>query len=188
MTGPKMAPTTAVPARWMLNSAIRMTTAIGTTYDSKVGLDDLESFDRGEHRDGRRDDPVPIEKGGSEEAEQDQGPAQPHRRGLATGDDECGEGQDPSFPVVVRPHHEDQVLDRHDQDQSPEHEGEDTEDVGSVDWHAFGRVKRLPEGIQRAGPDVAVDDAQGADRHHEEVALAALLRRCHRGVYPGGCV
>ena len=154
----------------------------------QIGFDDLESFDGGEHRDCRCDDPVPVEKSGAEEPEQDQGPPQPDRWGLATGDDEGGEGQDAAFTVVVRPHHEDQILDRYDQYQGPEHEGEHSEDAGTVDGHAFGGVKRLPEGVQRAGPDVAVDDAQGAHRHHEEIALAAPLRGCHRGIYPGGCV
>ena len=87
--------------------------------------------------------------------------------------------------MVVRSHHEDQVLDRYNQDQGPEHEGEDTEDAWAVDGHAFGGVERLPEGVERAGPDVAIDDAQGADRHHEEVALAAFLGGAIEGSIPG---
>ena len=68
MTGPNSVPTRAVPWRWNMNSPIRTTSVIGTTYGVKPGRGDLEALDRAEHRDRRRDDAVAEEERGAEDA------------------------------------------------------------------------------------------------------------------------
>ena len=72
MTGPKTAPMPPVPRRCTRNSATQdRRTVIGTTKGSKSGVAMLETLDRAEHRDGRRDHAVAVEQRRAEEAEDD---------------------------------------------------------------------------------------------------------------------
>ena len=51
---------------------VRITSAIGTTSDSRAGAADLEALDGREHRDRGRDHAVAVEQRGAEDAERDQ--------------------------------------------------------------------------------------------------------------------
>ena len=72
-----------------------------------------------------------------------------------------------ALAVVVGPQDEDHVLERHDDDQRPQDQGDHAEHHLARE----GGVARMPgcggeallEGIERAGADVAVDDADGAE-------------------------
>jgi hypothetical protein len=72
------------------------------------------------------------------------------------------EREDATFTVMLGPHHEDDVFDGHHHDERPDHQGKDAEDVGTGSVEASGRVQALLERIERAGTDVAEDDAQRA--------------------------
>ena len=89
--------------------------------------------------------------------------------------DEGQKRQDPPFPAMVGPHHEDDILHCDDQDQRPEHEREDAEQIGAVDRLAVGGgdMEALFERVEGAGADVAEDDAKREERQMEEIAPAA---------------
>ena len=156
---------------------------------------DLHPFDRGEDRDRRGDDAVAVEQRDAEQADRDQrrlDPGAAQRRPHDQGD----QGEDAALAVVVGAHDEDDELDRDDQRDRPEDERDDAVDVG------FGRLHRVVvggedglQGVQRAGADVAEDDAEGAEgeRRHAELAAAGARRRRGGGgghaegtIRPGG--
>ena len=73
MIGPNAVPTRAVPKRWTMKSAKRMTS--GDRHDEvrrAPGVLDLEPLHGAEHGDRRRDDAVAVEQRGAEEAERDE--------------------------------------------------------------------------------------------------------------------
>ena len=72
MIGPNSPPTRAVPRRWIANSATRMPSVIGSTTLANVGIEQLEAFDGGEHRDRRRDQRVAVEQRRAECRERDE--------------------------------------------------------------------------------------------------------------------
>ena len=123
----------------------------------------LESLDGAEHGDRRRDEPVAVEERGAEHAERDDARHDPLGRHPAAWHHECGEGEDPTLALVVGTHHEREVLDGDDDDQRPEHDRSDAERRRLVDQE-LRMVERFTERVDRAGPDVAVDDSEGAER------------------------
>ena len=92
---------------------------------------------------------------------------QPHQR------------QDSPFAAVVEVDDVDLVLERDDDDQRPEDQRADAEDVGGCHGHGVRAVEALAHGVQGAGADVAVDDAE---RGKDEERDAGLLRLAQRGV------
>ena len=78
-----------------------------------------------------------------------------------------GQRHDPAVAAVVRAHDEARVLDRDDDHQRPEDQRNDPVDAGrrGVRGGSMGREDDLL-GVQRARADVAVDDAQRAEREH----------------------
>ena len=79
--------------------------------------------------------------------------------------------EDAALAVVVGPHDEDQVLDRDDDDQRPEDQRQHAEDVGRASTAMRVRaVEALAQRVQRAGADVAVDDAE---RREDQNCLCA---------------
>ena len=72
ITGPNSQPTVPVPLRWITNSAIRITSEIGTTRWATPGVGDLQPRDGREHGDRRRDHAVAEEQRGAEDPERDQ--------------------------------------------------------------------------------------------------------------------
>ncbi len=85
-------------------------------------------------------------------------PARPGPKGAAH---QCRKGQHAALAVVVGPQHDGDVLDRHDDGERPHHHRDNPEHVarGGPDAAAVDGKDRL-DGVQRAGADVAVDDAQ----------------------------
>jgi hypothetical protein len=89
--------------------------------------------------------------------------------------DKRHQGQDPALAVVVGPHDEQQVLDADDDDQRPENEREDTEDVRLGDGQFMAvATERLPEGVERAGADVAVHDPERAESEERDGTLRCM--------------
>ena len=125
---------------------------------------DLGAFDCREHGDRGGDHAVAVEQCDTDQPEQqhraafstDRAPARErHQRHHAT------------LAVVVRPHHEEHVLDRHDDDQAPEEQREDAEDVGVADPKMVRRGKRSLKCVQRTGADIPEDDTERAEHQHQ---------------------
>ena len=132
-----------------------------------VGLErvgqDVDAFERAQDRDGRRDDAVAVDQ---------RRPEQPHdhererarpaaRDGPAR--DQGHQGQDAAFAMVVGPHDEQAVFQRNREDEGPDDEGQQPHGDGkrrlSADRAHDGLV-----GIERAGSEIAEDDAEGRER------------------------
>ena len=74
-----------------------------------------------------------------------------------------GQGQqreDSAFALVVGSKHVDQVFDGHDQQQGPEDERYHPEDIASAHRRSMTGCEAFLEGVNRAGTDVSVNDAQ----------------------------
>jgi hypothetical protein len=68
------------------------------------------------------------------------------------------ERHDATLPVIVGPHEQDGVFERHDHDHGPEDQRRDTEDC--VGRQCSTRLGGLLEGVERARSDIAIDDAE----------------------------
>ena len=123
---------------------------------------DLQAFHRREHRDRRRDDAVAEEDRGAEDAQHQQPAAQ--RRAAAHGlRGQRQHGDQPAFAVVVGAQDQQHILDRHHHRQGPEHQRQHAVDVLGREPHvAVG--EDLFQRIERAGADVAIDDADRCER------------------------
>jgi len=158
--------------------------------------DDLEPLHRPEDGHRRGDDAIAVEQGGAEERERDEDAALRPRGGFVA--DEQGEHrEDPALPSVVGTEDEDDVLHADHEDQRPEHEGEDAVDSGRIGGEAVLRLaERLLHRVERARPDVPVDDAEGGERQDREslplgvaldvVPLGRVILRRHRQRRPRG--
>ena len=120
---------------------------------------DGEALDGAEHGDGGGDHPVSVEERGAEEPEEKEAVGAPalccrrHRQ--------CHEREDASLTPVVRAQDEHQILDRDDENERPGGEGEDAEHVRRGRLDRVMAAEAFPERVQRARPDVPVDDPQG---------------------------
>ena len=104
------------------------------------------------------------------------------------------EGQRAALAVVVGAQQDEHVFDRDGEDQRPEEERQDADHQlaghgRAAMWPPAAAIG-LAHGVERAGADIAVDDADGAEREGPETALAwppdrRRLRRGGIGV-PGG--
>ena len=174
MTGPKNAATRAVPRRCTANSAIRMT--IGERHD--VVLErrrhELETFDRRQHRDRRRDHGVAEEHRGADHAEHQherRAPAERARR-------ERRERERAALAVVVGAQQDQHVFERDDDDQRPQDHRQHAEhDLARDRPGSGGRHHRLAERVERARADVAIDDADAAERQRPEARRRNAARR-----------
>ena len=138
------------------------------------GRGDLEPFDRAEHRDGRRDHAVAVEQRRAEDAQQDE--QRPAWSTSGSGRKQCGQRQDAAFALVVRPHHDGDVLDGDDEEQRIDDQRQHAEDVLVGGRDGMRPEEAFPHRIERAGADVAVNDA---DR-------ASVKGRSFRWVVPRG--
>ena len=138
-------------------------------FDHRRG--DLQPFDGAEHRNGRRDHAVAVEERGAEEPQQHQ--HRPLRHVAGTGRQQRGERQDATFAVVIGAHHDGDVLHRDHEDQRVDDEREHAEDVFGRGGDAVRPVEALAQGVERAGADVAIDDADSADGKRKQ----SLVRR-----------
>ena len=100
-----------------------------------------------------------------------QGRAAQHRRNnqpLGAVADQGIERKDPALSVVVRFHGDQYVLDRRQQGDGPDDEGEGTDDEVSVDLcDAPVALKDRLHDVHGRGADVAIDDADGHEEHAE---------------------
>ena len=126
----------------------------------------LQTLHGGQHRDGRRDHAIAIKQAGPKNAHQQQHLAQ-FRTVLHRLRGQRQHRHKPAFAMVVGAQHQCHVLDGHDDGEGPEEDGEDAVDVVGREGH-MARAKNLFHGVQDAGSDVAVDNADGAERERRK--------------------
>src|SRR5207253_6009925 len=117
----------------------------------------FQPFDGTEHGDGGRDHSVAVQQSGSEKTEADE------HRAAATGPDQRHQGQDSALAAIVGAHHQHEVFDRDDDDERPEDQREDAQDVLRRWDHGVMSAEAFAQGVERAGADVAVHHAEGAE-------------------------
>ncbi len=158
-----------------------MTRVIGTTNEFEPGIDDREALDRGQDRNGWRDHRIAEEEGGTDHAKnKDEATPGPERL-LGEHD----EGEDSAFALVVGAHQNQDVFDRHDEDESPDQQGHDAEHilmhvaagtphVGESFAHrvkrAMCRCRRRPRQCWRK-PTSACDGIPCATPRHRQAAI-----------------
>ena len=127
----------------------------------EVGLHDPEALDRRHDRERRRDQRRAIEHRRADDAE-----AEHQRRAPAErAEGERHQRERAALPVVVGAQQDKNVFAGDDDDQRPDNERQDAEDDVASE-HALdadGGVDRFAECVERAGADVAVDDADAAE-------------------------
>ena len=165
---------------------MRMTTSQRHDVGVERRRGDRQAFHRAEHRDGGRDDAVAIEHGGTHQRQQQPQPAPTqlaHTRRRAAREVVHQQGQqreDAAFALVVGPHQHPDVLEADHDDQRPQEQRRAAEHVLGAGRHASLGVEGLLQRVQRAGAQVAEDDAQrGA------APGRWWLGRRRRGVPPG---
>ena len=78
--------------------------------------------------------------------------------------DQRGQGEHAALPLVVCSHYDQDVLDRDHQDEGVDDERQDAKHVLVRRWHRMRTEEALLQRVQRAGPDVAIDDTQCSER------------------------
>ena len=144
------------------------------------GRDDLQTFDCGENRNGRGDDGIAVEQGRAADAEQEYHHAGRAHRALRQGH----QRQRAAFPVVVEPQQDEHVFRGDDEQQRPNDQRQYAEH-GRLGRHPAwppGGDHRLAQCVERARADVAVNDAETAERQRPKAGLgvnfAVPMGRC----------
>jgi hypothetical protein len=123
----------------------------------ELGRVELEAFHGTQHRNGWCDDAVAVEQRGSDQPDDQQRGAP--ASGRRTPHIEKRQQRDnAALAAVVGAHDQDGVFERDDHDQRPEDHRRDANDGFGRDLS--GGICGLLEPIERAGADVAVDDAE----------------------------
>lgn len=148
--------------------------------ESRCG--DFETFDGAQDGDGRRDQTFSVEKACREHQRQADATDGFARHAV----EESQETEGSPFTEVVGTEDEDDVFQTHHQGECPEDQRAATEYAGFVDdltAAVFGE-KDLFEGVEDAGPDVAVDHAAGGEAKQQEgldplvvVAVTMMMAR-----------
>ena len=134
----------------------------------------FEAFQRGQHRNRRRDRTIAIQQSRTQNAHGHQASAFMPMQG------QIGhQGQNSAFALVVGAHDQGHILDRSRQDQGPDDEGE----------HAEGDLGRGPtcglhgglKGVKRAGADVTKHHAQRAQHQSTQGPVNGVLNRARSG-------
>ena len=138
---------------------------------------DREALNGAEHRNGGRDCPVSVEQGCADKAHDDEVHA-PGTRGDTPDAEQREECDDAALAAVICLQDEDAVLDRDDDDEGPEDQGEDAQNSRGGQATVACRVRGLLERIKRAGSDIAKHNAQSAENSSsgEVIAPGAMER------------
>ena len=165
MIGPNRRPMRPLPSGCRPNTPMQNDDRERQHIRRKRGDRCLDPFERAQHRDRRRDGAVAIEQRRTENADRDDAGT------LAMLDaEQRHQREDAAFAVVVGAHDHRDVFDRRRDDERPHDEREHAErDVGRR--RPARPVERRLEGVERARADVAVDDAERAERHGGETAV-----------------
>jgi len=88
------------------------------------------------------------------------------------------ERQDPSFTTVVRTHEKEQIFDGDHESECPEDEGEYSEHVSWRGRQRMAAMKALPERIEGARADIAVNYPERSQAEQEDLATPFFLSWC----------
>ncbi|MNI18203.1 hypothetical protein D3C73_716040 [compost metagenome] len=135
-----------------------------------------QPFDCRQHGNRRGDHAVAIEQRRTDQPANHQKAAQlrmPCRRPPR----QRGQGHDPAFALVVGAQDEHHVLDRHDPDQRPEDQRQNSQYAVMVDRHAIATGEHFFEGVQRTGADIAVNHPDRRDQHADRLRCRMLGAR-----------
>ena len=155
-------------------------------------MNDLHTFDGAEHRDRRRDDSIAVEQRRAEKTEGDQEyPAPTIRRATLLLKQQREERENPALAAVVRTHDEDDVLHAHHDDEQPYNQRQHAVHIQLRRLESVLGIEALTQCVQRARPDVAVDDAERDQRQSRQTPAAGLRFRAlsmwtHRGEESAG--
>ena len=147
--------------------------------------DDLHALDRREHRNGRGDDTIAVEEGRTRHAGRQHQRRQP-AAALDPAQRQRREGENAALAAVVGPHDDDDIFQRHDDDQGPDDQGENAHDPGM--GHIAGLGHADLHGVERRGADIAEDDAQRPQHQVLGARVGAggcVLRRDHPSLRGG---
>ena len=97
--------------------------------------------------------------------------------------DERKKRKRPAFAAIVGAHRHQHIFDGDDQHQRPEDQAQHAEDMKGVDRQRVRPEEALLHGVKRRGSDVAIDDANRAERQLGE----RLLRVPSAGAPLPGC-
>ena len=122
---------------------------------------DIQALDRAQHGDGGGDDAVAVDQRGAKQAGRDQQAAAMQQAGLAGRPEQRHQRQNAALALVVGTHHHQAVLDGDGDDQRPDDQRQAAERHLRADL-AAGIADHGLEGVERAGAEIAVDDAQRA--------------------------
>ena len=135
---------------------------------------ELESFNRREHRNRRRDHGIAEKHRSADDADNEDecgAPAERARR-------QCGQRQRSAFAVIVGAKQDQHVFQCDRYDQRPHDQRQHAEhDVARHHLIIACRDRRFAEGVERAGSDVAIDDADAAERQRQKAWAARPDRR-----------
>ena len=147
------------------------------------GGDELEAFDRGQHRQRRRDDGVAVEQRRADDAAEHDRAGALAERALR----QRHERERAALPLVVRPQQDEHVFERDHDDQRPQDQREHAEHGIARQGAAGGCGRnRFTKRIERARSDVAVDDTDAADGQRPEAGARARLAVPVGGDYAAG--
>ncbi len=119
----------------------------------------LHAFQRGEHRNRRRDRAVAVDQRSAEQ------PCRHDRRTMhLLNSEQRHQRDDAALAVVVDAHGEIDVFDRRDHEEGPQDQRQRAERRGRVGMRA-GKVEHGLERVERAGADIAEDDAERGEAH-----------------------
>jgi hypothetical protein len=120
--------------------------------------DDIDAFERAQHRDGGGDDAVAIDQRGTEQAHDDQH-ARCARAPPKPAGDEGHQRQDAAFAVIVGTHHEDAIFDGDGDDERPDDERQQPHGRRRRRM-AADRIHDGLVGVERARAEIAIDDPE----------------------------
>ena len=121
-----------------------------------------EPFDGTQDRDCWRDCAVGIEQCRSDKTQDREVQARRSRLNSAH-PEERQKGDDAALAAVVGPQDEDAVLDRDDDDQRPQDQGQHPQYRDRAEPATTCRVRGFLQRVERTGPDITKDDSEGAE-------------------------
>ena len=170
MTGPNRRPTLPVPRHWMTNSPMMIMAEIGSTNSRSSGAATSRPSTAERTEIAGVSKPSPKNRQAPPMPTRVERPADPCSRRDALG--QRHQREDAALATVVGAHHQQHVLHGDDQHERPEHQREDALHLESRDA-VFPEMRETgSERVERAGADVAIDDAEHAEQHAEANAPA----------------
>ena len=131
-------------------------------------IDELETFHRRKHGEGRCDHGVTQKQRGTDQAENHQNGGVRRMLLLQKGQ----QRQRAAFAIIVGAQQEKHVFDRHDHDQCPDDQRGQADDFLAHQTVVGDRLQRFTKGVKRAGADVAVNDTDRTQRGGGKAAHA----------------